>query len=416
MTRIALALLLLAQQYGESITVARYVLLARVVDSRGDAVRDLTAADFRVSVDGRLAHVETAEWIDVQTQQPGTGRHIVFFMVSDFGRDASRLAGQMRFNAVADDIIELLGPGDRLAVVSHDSHLKLRADFTSDRAAIRKAIRSSVRMGRVPLPEPPATGASLARHFDESAMRNAASGEAAMLLVAEALRKIEGEKMLVVAGHGFGEVRGPRVHLRPEWHAAMALMQRERIPVLTIGTGLGGALMVGLAATARNSSGVFTFLGDFPSQSVQRVAGMVAGSYELVLRVDAPLKPGRYPIDVRVTRAGTEVHAPRFVFVEAAAEVLIDDEKENARVSARRLFTEAMRILQDGGSDGVEALLDAAIAADATLAEAWYERGMLAVERGDDAGARRDLTRYLELEPKGKHAAEAKEMLRTLTP
>lgn len=418
MTRAALTLfLLLAQEFGESITVSRYVFLVRVVDSRGEAVQDLTAADFAATVGGQPVTVESAEWVEGAvpgTERPQDGRLILFFIQSDFARNAPRIAGQMRFNSISDDVLNVLGPKDRMAVLSYDSHLKLRADFTSDRAVIREAIRDSLGAGRVPLPEPPESGPSLARHLDDRAMRNATNVETALLLMADALAKVEGEKLIVMCGYGLE----PRQQPRREWRAAMALLQQHRVPVIVVNTGLGGVMSLGLAATARATGGVYTFVDLFPSQSVTRVAGMLRGSYELVLRMNAPLKPGRHDVRVQTSRRGLSVQGPRSVLVEADEEVETAVVREETAppppdVAARRLYVEAMRILQDGRSDGVEALLDAAIAADPMLAEAWYERGMLAAERGDTEAAARDLRKYLELAPNGNHAADAREMLRS---
>jgi len=51
------------------------------------------------------------------------------------------------------------------------------------------------------------------------------------------------------------------------------------------------------------------------------------------------------------------------------------------------------------------------VAVDEKFAVAWYELGMVHVRAGKSAEAKAELTKYLELEPKGKDAATAKEML-----
>src|ERR1700756_1731445 len=62
---IALALLAVAAaaQVQEQITVERILVDTRVTDDHGNPITGLKPADFRVRVDGKLAAVESAEWI-----------------------------------------------------------------------------------------------------------------------------------------------------------------------------------------------------------------------------------------------------------------------------------------------------------------------------------------------------------------
>ena len=403
---IALLLALLAQ-YDESITVARYILMARVIDSRGAAVRDLSAGEFTVDIGGQRAEVESIEWIAPAESAERDGRLIVFFIATDFARNAPRVAGQLRFNAIADEILGFFGPNDRAAVFSYDSHLKLRTDFTGDRAVVATAIRDSIGSDRVPL-----RGDVLAPHLDEQAMRNVVSMEAAMLLAAEAMNAIDGERILIMAGYGLGKRQSRRVVLEPEWHTAMALLQRMRAPVITLNTGIGGELSLGLVATSKITSGVYAFTQSFPQQSVQRVAGMLAGHYELVTKLSKPIEQGRQAVDIRVTRRDLKVLSPPIVMVEPveAIELVVTEDR-----AGFDLFLQALRRLQAGEEEGVEEMLDRVIAIEPHRAEAWLERGLLRAGRGDNEGAAADLKKYLELDPDGPRAREAREMLRALT-
>jgi Tfp pilus assembly protein PilF len=66
----------------------------------------------------------------------------------------------------------------------------------------------------------------------------------------------------------------------------------------------------------------------------------------------------------------------------------------------------------NGGNDADgEKLLKQAIAADEKMAIAYYELGMIYVRSGKAADAKASLSKYLELDPNGKDAATAKEML-----
>lgn len=79
--------------------------------------------------------------------------------------------------------------------------------------------------------------------------------------------------------------------------------------------------------------------------------------------------------------------------------------------NAGALFNDAARVINDGNDAEGEKLLKQAIAVDAKMAAAYYELGMIYVRSGKSAEAKANLNKYLELEPNGKDAATAKEML-----
>jgi len=66
-------------------------------------------------------------------------------------------------------------------------------------------------------------------------------------------------------------------------------------------------------ATAGATGGVYAATQDFQGLALSRVEGALAGHYALTLRIDDLLKPGQYPLDIRVTRKGADVQAPPFV-------------------------------------------------------------------------------------------------------
>ena len=85
--------------------------------------------------------------------------------------------------------------------------------------------------------------------------------------------------------------------------------------------------------------------------------------------------------------------------------------KKRLPANAGGLFNDAARAINAGKDAEAEPLLKQAIAADANFAPAHYELGLLYVRSGKNAEARAALTKYLELEPNGKDAPTAKEML-----
>lgn len=79
--------------------------------------------------------------------------------------------------------------------------------------------------------------------------------------------------------------------------------------------------------------------------------------------------------------------------------------------NANGLFNEAARLINQGKDAEAETALKQAVAADGKFAQAWYELGMVYVRSGKSAEAKEALGKYLELEPSGKDAPTAKEML-----
>jgi tetratricopeptide (TPR) repeat protein len=79
--------------------------------------------------------------------------------------------------------------------------------------------------------------------------------------------------------------------------------------------------------------------------------------------------------------------------------------------NAGSLFNEAARLINEGKDAEAEGVLKKAIAIDEKMAVAWYELGMVYARTGKNADARQALTKYLEIDPNGKDAATAKEML-----
>lgn len=75
------------------------------------------------------------------------------------------------------------------------------------------------------------------------------------------------------------------------------------------------------------------------------------------------------------------------------------------------LFNQAAQLINSGKMAEAAPLLEQAIAADPEFAQAYYELGMLYAGMSKNAEARRNLQKYLELEPSGNNAATAKEML-----
>lgn len=93
-------------------------------------------------------------------------------------------------------------------------------------------------------------------------------------------------------------------------------------------------------------------------------------------------------------------------------------DKANAAVAEKKLpanasalFNQAARLINDGKDAEAAVALQQAVTIDPKFARAYYEQGMCYVRMDKKAEAREALGKYLELEPNGKDASTAKEML-----
>ena len=92
--------------------------------------------------------------------------------------------------------------------------------------------------------------------------------------------------------------------------------------------------------------------------------------------------------------------------------VKAEEARKKAPKDANSLYNDAAKAINAGKDAEAEPLLKAALEVDDAFAAAHYELGMVYVRGGKSADAKKHLNRYLELEPTGKDAATAKEMLK----
>lgn len=85
--------------------------------------------------------------------------------------------------------------------------------------------------------------------------------------------------------------------------------------------------------------------------------------------------------------------------------------RKKAPANPAALFNEAARSINAGKDTEAEGYLKQAIAADENFAQAHYELGMVYARLGKNADAKAHLEAYLKIEPAGKEAPTAKEML-----
>ncbi len=86
--------------------------------------------------------------------------------------------------------------------------------------------------------------------------------------------------------------------------------------------------------------------------------------------------------------------------------------KAKLPANATSLFNDAAKLINAGKDGEAEKVLKQAIAADPAFPQSYYELGMIYVRSGKSADAKANLNKYLELDPNGKDAGTAKEMLK----
>jgi VWFA-related protein len=326
-------------QYQETITVARILLDVRVTDAKGNPILDLEPEDFDVKLGGKSAEVESVTWVDemirdrvdessslrVDEEKPSaalddsktrrledsTGRLIVVFIQTDFGRNNARVVGQMHFEHFAEEMMDALQPDDRVAVFSFDSHLKFRLDFTSNKSAVQAAMRESMLVNDPPWPRL-VPNPALASRLNAKEMRDAPDSETALILVGNALRPIPGPKTMLLLGWGLGRRAGSVVEMTPKWTIARHVLDAARVSIFALDTTLADYhdLEIGLGQAAKETGGFYAKTHEFPQLAIDRLQRTLTGHYELELRRPAELKPGTHALDVRVKRRAAIVLAP----------------------------------------------------------------------------------------------------------
>jgi VWFA-related protein len=311
----------LAAQVQEQITVERILVDTRVTDDRGNPITGLKASDFRVRVDGKPAGVESAEWIpetaaarelasidaaiaDVNTSldQPAPrGRLLIFFYQTDFARNSARIAGQMQQVVSADDWLDWLDPEDRVALFSFDSHLKFRLDFTNNKDHIKDAMEQAMLTDEPPPPRIVPMPA-LAKRLDREEMRKAATPEAALIIVANALRPIPGPKSIILFGWGLGKLTPSGVMMDRKYVPARQALESARASVFSIDFTQADyhSLEAGLGKVAGDTGGFYAKTFHFPKIAVDRLQKTLAGHYELEVRKPDIKVRGTHTIEVEV--------------------------------------------------------------------------------------------------------------------
>jgi VWFA-related protein len=305
-------------QITERVEVARVLVDVRVISPDGRPVLDLGAADFKVAIDGRPARVDSLDWVpgsapavalaaapaparaEAEAAVTPGGRLIVFLFQKEV--EASRIGGLMRMLERAHDLVNGLAPTDRVAVLMFDSHLKLYADFTSDRAKLAPLLERAILFENPPVVEP-APAPSLAARLDRNGARRASTLEAALALIGEALEPLPGSKTLVLFAWGMGRMEHTHVVVDDDYAEARRALAAARVAVfsLDVTDADSHSLEAGLRAIADATGGFYERTHQFAGLAMTRLEGALAGHYVLIVeKPDA--KRGTHTITVELVK------------------------------------------------------------------------------------------------------------------
>lgn len=299
-------------RFGERVEVARVIVDVRVLDDRGNPIPGLTPDDFKVTIDGKPARVETATWVGgretIVDQEPSrptspegadvpaaAGRLIVFLFQKDL--EPSRIVGLMRMLMQSRHLLETLTSNDRIAILSFDSHLKIWTDFTNDRERLDRVLSHGVLFERPPAVSASSTPSLVVRLAPESGRRTYRI-ERALELIGEALEPLPGSKSLVLIGHGFGRFTRDGVTMENDYGSARQALVASRTSVFSLDVTNADyhSLEAGLQLVSQQTGGFYARTHIFPDAAMRRLAGALAGYY--VLFVEKPEGP-RAVHDVR---------------------------------------------------------------------------------------------------------------------
>ncbi|MFI5183423.1 MAG: hypothetical protein ACHQNV_03415, partial [Vicinamibacteria bacterium] len=241
------------------------------------------------------------------------GRRLVFLFQKD--PSPSRMTGFLRMAREAKTMVASLAPTDRVAVLSFDSHLKFWSDFTEDKEHSRKAIERSITFKHEPSIDGDPAPDSLAAHFDRAAARDAATPEAALLVIANALRQLHGAKSLVFFGAWMGRLEGDAVEMAPAYTEARRVLLASRTTVfsLDVTDADGHTLEVALERVALDTGGFYAKTNDFPMLAMDRLERAIEGYYNLSFERPR-LREGPHSVRVELTRRkGTILTSGRYV-------------------------------------------------------------------------------------------------------
>lgn len=330
--------------FESEVTVAVAPIVARVVTYNGEPLLGLQPKDFVVRAGRKEIPLLAADWVSSAEQfpeeadpaeagagagapspaspssavellrkaGPPPGKLVLFFVQGDL--EPVRIKGHLALLTRVEKLLSTVGERDHMALVSYDSKLRLRLDWTQDREAVREALRGAVRTGGdFSYPGDGSQNTSLAKVLDPETGAKAANPEKALELVADALAPLPGEKVVIFLGWGLGRATPQGMWYTRTFHRAAAKLNAARASVFVLDITHDDAhtLAVGLNEMAVSTGGTYASTYKFPDRAIKRLAQAISGYYVLTLDADDLPKDGApLRIELRNQRLGVVLIRP----------------------------------------------------------------------------------------------------------
>lgn len=310
-------LVLQGPPFAEQVEVRQVVVRLRVLQPDGAPLLGLSLANFRLLVDGQEVPLDSAEWVDAQpaaspAPTPGANlpRQRLVLVLVQRDLQPARARGLMAFASTAAKLVRLLPAQDLVALAFEDSRLHLVQDFTRDHERVASLLQKQV--FRSPPFSPADPGApALQPRLPEEQQRAAATREKGLLLLAQALAGLPGEKVLLLLGWGLGRFSYPSFFLPADYLLALYRLQTAQVQLFSLDITQADwhTLELGLAHAAQETGGLYAKTHLFPQQALKRILGALAGYYELSFR-RPPLPEGLHRLEVQLVGAKGLVLCP----------------------------------------------------------------------------------------------------------
>ncbi|HEX8171840.1 MAG TPA: VWA domain-containing protein [Thermoanaerobaculia bacterium] len=202
------------QPFGERIDVNVVLLDAIVTDAKGNQILGLGPSDFIVKENGVAQQVESVDYFTnrrllnereenapFNVERVREERYFIFFFDKPTDPGALFDATARARDAVRDFVRNQMKENDRVAIVGHDTRLKVYSDFTNDRKQLERALKDAAAFGTGI--DRPTSSASILGGIDAGAMRNqTGTVYEALDVLAHSLRGIRARKNLVLFSPG----------------------------------------------------------------------------------------------------------------------------------------------------------------------------------------------------------------------
>jgi VWFA-related protein len=320
-------------QFGERVEVREVLLDVLVTDRQGNVIVGLDKNDFQVTEDGKPVEltgitfysnrrlVQASEELakrGVTAEQVPEDRYFVLFF-----EDSPLMSQQLDAGRRAREWVKTgLLPNDWVAVVSHDSKLKVHEDFTRDRKALDQGIADAVKGkdqdGNWPSRIKEGTGPSLRAGLPrgKDLRDKTVTAYDAMRLIAEATGSITGRKNLLLFTSGFpAQINGfgqyqPDQRRYPVMSRALNDNNVAVYPIDLTPTGTFHTLSDFMNQIAADTGGRYFFNFTNFTTPLEQIAEENSGYYLLSYRAEKPAgEKGFQEVGVKTTNPEFRVRA-----------------------------------------------------------------------------------------------------------